>query len=630
LRSLKGLKPPEPKELGRFVRDREAAIVLGKAFFWDMQAGSDGQACASCHFHAGADNRIKNQLSPGLNHTAGPPTSETFNSTASGAAGGPNYTLTLADYPFHQLTDSDDANSSVLFDTDDVTSSQGVFRRDFVSITPDEHGNDSCTEVADLFNVDGVNVRRVEPRNTPTVINAAFFFRNFWDGRANNVFNGVSPFGPRDPNATIAERQPDGTIKAVRIALENASAASQAVGPTLSGFEMSCAGRGFADVGKKLLHLKPLGRQQIAANDSVLGAHRDPAGTGLSLSYAALIQQAFSPDYWAATDEQGGGYSQMEANFSLFWGLAIMLYEGTLVSDDAPIDRFLDGDKTALTPQQLYGKALFEGQAQCISCHHGPVISGAAFDLASVLSEEFTEINSLERMALGDGKTALYDNGFYNIGVRPTVEDLGIGGSDPFGHPLSFAREAKLAAAGQPAAEPLVYDKNKFAIGRGQDARAGERDAVDGGFKVPSLRNVELTGPYFHNGGQATLEQVVAFYNRGGDRRGGTLVTDGGERIIYGKDSSAYGSNETNLDVDIQNLFLTDKGKAALVAFLKSFTDERVRWEKAPFDHPQLIVPHGMTACRPPWSEDQLEIPAVGRTGRAACGLPPLKGFLEE
>ena len=40
---------------------------------------------------------------------------------------------------------------------------------------------------------------------------------------------------------------------------------------------------------------------------------------------------------------------------------------------------------------------------------------------------------------------------------------------------------------------------------------------VDGAFKIPGLRNVELTGPFFHNGGQATLQQVIEFYARIGD-----------------------------------------------------------------------------------------------------------------
>ena len=60
---------PLPANLADFVADKKAAIVLGKALFWDQQAGSDGLACASCHFHAGADSRIKNQIDPGLRNT---------------------------------------------------------------------------------------------------------------------------------------------------------------------------------------------------------------------------------------------------------------------------------------------------------------------------------------------------------------------------------------------------------------------------------------------------------------------------------------------------------------------------------------------------------------------------------
>ncbi|MFL5247337.1 MAG: cytochrome c peroxidase, partial [Myxococcales bacterium] len=55
-KSLKTLQVPEPPNLAAFVKNRAAAIALGKALFWDQQVGSDGvQACATCHFHAGAD-----------------------------------------------------------------------------------------------------------------------------------------------------------------------------------------------------------------------------------------------------------------------------------------------------------------------------------------------------------------------------------------------------------------------------------------------------------------------------------------------------------------------------------------------------------------------------------------------
>ena len=99
-RCLKSAKVPLPENLGDYITDKQAAIVLGKALFWDQQAGSDGLACASCHFDAGADNRVKNQLDPGLRNELGAPVSEKFDLTASNkrltsvpAGGGPNYTL---------------------------------------------------------------------------------------------------------------------------------------------------------------------------------------------------------------------------------------------------------------------------------------------------------------------------------------------------------------------------------------------------------------------------------------------------------------------------------------------------------------------------------------------------------
>ena len=88
---------PEPPNLGDFVRDKQAAIVLGKALYWDMQVGSDGiQACGSCHFHAGADSRVKNQLNPdmnGDNPSFTPPE-------------GPNCVMTAGDFPCRSSTSS--------------------------------------------------------------------------------------------------------------------------------------------------------------------------------------------------------------------------------------------------------------------------------------------------------------------------------------------------------------------------------------------------------------------------------------------------------------------------------------------------------------------------------------------
>ena len=74
LASLKTITVPGPTaaELADLIQDKKAAIALGKAFFWEMQFGSDGQtACATCHFNAGADSRTNNQTDPGLRRVDG-------------------------------------------------------------------------------------------------------------------------------------------------------------------------------------------------------------------------------------------------------------------------------------------------------------------------------------------------------------------------------------------------------------------------------------------------------------------------------------------------------------------------------------------------------------------------------
>src|SRR3954466_13669884 len=188
---LRAVSVPHAATMG-FIRDGAAAIRLGKALFWDMQVGSDGvQACATCHFHAGADTRIKNEVNPGQ---AGG--DNTFQ-----VVPGPNSTVAAANFPFHHLANRDDGLSSILADTNDVMGSQGVFQGDFLGLirgVAEEIANPSPDSV---FHVGSNNTRRVTGRNAPSVINAAFNYNNFWDGRANFIFNGVDPFGDANTNA---------------------------------------------------------------------------------------------------------------------------------------------------------------------------------------------------------------------------------------------------------------------------------------------------------------------------------------------------------------------------------------------------------------------------------------------
>ncbi|HEY6008451.1 MAG TPA: hypothetical protein VIU40_09035, partial [Geobacteraceae bacterium] len=97
-----------------------------------------------------------------------------------------------------------------------------------------------------------------------------------------------------------------------------------------------------------------------------------------------------------------------------------------------------------------------------------------------------------------------------------------------------------------------------------------------GSFKAAPLRNVELTGPYFHNGGKLTLRQVVDFYTRGGD----FPITNAAHRDF----------NLVNQNIEIQSNLNEDE-KVALVDFLLELTDERNRFARAPFDHPEVIIP---------------------------------------
>jgi hypothetical protein len=179
-------------------------------------------------------------------------------------------------------------------------------------------------------------------------------------------------------------------------------------------------------------------------------------------------------------------------------------------------------------------------------------------------------------MGLRDGTCTIYDQGFLNTGVRPSREDINVADVDPFG--WSFA-ETQLAKDG--ALSRLVPTAGDGAYGLELSDEPGavgpplggtsncEGNNIVAAFKVPQLRNVELTGPYFHNGGQLTLMQVVDFYNRGGD------------------------FNNPDIDENLHALHLTASDEEALVAFLVGLTDERVAFERAPFDHPSLCVSDG-------------------------------------
>jgi cytochrome c peroxidase len=598
--SISEVEVPEPRDLDEYVRNRRAAIALGKALFWDMQLGSDGiVACATCHFHAGADPRVKNQIK------------------AIGGTyfhGNPNHTLSASDYPFHELSDPDDTFSTVLRDTPNRTVSQGVTLHEFVDIVPG-----SAEDIGEVvfdpdFNVGGVNVRRGAATNAPTAFDSVFNFRQLTVAASQDIFNGVNQWGERTPDVRVFENV-RGALSPVAVAIDRASLASQAMDPPVSFFEMSYRGRTFPKIGKKMLSLVPLAKQEIARDDSVLGRMVRPSGTGLKRSYEALIKQAFHRRWWNSRDIvtfPGGTpvigprpnrplttdeFTQIEANFSLFFGLAVQLYQSTLVSEETTFDRALRGE-VELTWEQEQGMRIFYGApdafgrtANCATCHSGPELT-----TQSVANAEH---NRVERIPMLFGPMSLIDVGTRNIGVRRSTDAPAMATVVPGVGPLSFARWAQLGNDIHFELQPPI-DPNE------------RSSAVLGAYKVVGLRNVELTGPYFHNGGIGTLRQVVDFFNRGTD-----FPVDDADNIdpIV---TTPLGLNQTE--------------KCWLVEFLRALTDPRVRLQQAPFDHPQLFVPDGHEGDSTFVVDDGhgrgvdiiREISAVGRNGG-----PPLSTFLD-
>jgi hypothetical protein len=247
--------------------------------------------------------------------------------------------------------------------------------------------------------------------------------------------------------------------------------------------------------------------------------------------------------------------------------------------------------------------------------------------------------------------TGFYDTPFHNLGVRPggppsvlnTSEDIGRGGnsdfvatdpgnpSNTFPIPLSWGTLAVWKAQPDLAgtAVPMPTSLSPFVPSLPFGMKPTTTAPVDGqvsnfgAFKTPHLRNVELTGPYMHNGGFATLHQVVEFYTRGGDF------------------PATNAANFDNTLIPLGILLGSDARKNELVAFLQTLTDLRVKNENAPFDHPELFVPvdgeapvspngtrAGFIDANNAVTAGFMRIPQVGSAGRTAQGLPQVGTFL--
>jgi len=167
---------------------------------------------------------------------------------------------------------------------------------------------------------------------------------------------------------------------------------------------------------------------------------------------------------------------------------ALASYVRSLVKLDSRFDEYMRGNENALSVQELKGFNLFMGKAKCATCHFVPLFNGIT-PPKYVMSE--TEVLGVPRSQ--KDSTIDPDTGYYGV--------IGI-------------------------------DSYKYA------------------FKIPTIRNIDKTAPYMHNGVYQTLEQVMDFYNNGG--------------------GAGLGINLPNQTLSKENLHLTEKEKEDIIAFMKS------------------------------------------------------------
>jgi len=193
---------------------------------------------------------------------------------------------------------------------------------------------------------------------------------------------------------------------------------------------------------------------------------------------------------------------------------AMAAFERTLIHNNTPFDKYMRGDKKALTEQQVRGLKLFQGKANCIECHNGPLLT---------------------------------DQKYYNLGI-PRAEEW----SDNGMAQVTFRYEQYAKGVTEKMYRTIKDDAGLY-------YRTKQKRDM-GKFRTPPLRYTAYTAPFMHNGKFFDFDEVVDFYNAGG---GDNEFTDG-----------TFGKNKTK---ELKPLNLSDDEKADLVAFLESLSGEEIR-----------------------------------------------------
>ena len=151
---------------------------------------------------------------------------------------------------------------------------------------------------------------------------------------------------------------------------------------------------------------------------------------------------------------------------------AIAAFERTLIHNQTPFDKFMRGDKKALSAQQQRGLKLFNGKANCIECHNGPLLT---------------------------------DQRYYNLGVARAEDWLESGLAQVTFRFEQYAKGVTEAMYRKIKDDAGLYYRTKQASDKGK-------------FRTPPLRYTAYSAPYMHNGALFEFSEVVDFYNDGGGK----------------------------------------------------------------------------------------------------------------
>jgi cytochrome c peroxidase len=222
-----------------------------------------------------------------------------------------------------------------------------------------------------------------------------------------------------------------------------------------------------------------------------------------NISYDEVVSRLRAiPEYRAEFQSVFGSEARIG-----FVGLAVAAYERTLLSGDAAFDRFAAGDQNAISEAAKRGFALFRGRARCSRCH-----------------------------TFSDALPFFTDFNYHNTGVAMNHSNFD-----------KLSRQAYAATETDKARE-VINELAKQEGGQELGRVLVTYQVFDiGSYRTPSLRNVALTAPYFHNGSAKTLADAVKFYNEGGRQN-------------------------INREWDLDPLALAEDEQRDLVAFLESLT----------------------------------------------------------